>query len=215
MMKLISVNLAKEVTVNPIKGATGHYKVPSAEPVYIGYEGVNQDTIIDTRHHGGADQAVYVYGTLDYDWWSDQLGAQIAGGVFGDNMTIEGLSSAMLSVGDRLQVGDVLLEVTAPRIPCATFAARMNDPAFVKKFTQAGRWGGYCRVIQAGYVQAGDSVGLTPYTDGERITIHELALADLRKNTLLEDELRRLLDAPISIRMRNSFEKRLFKQMGE
>jgi MOSC domain-containing protein YiiM len=213
-MKLMSINLAKEVTIHPVKGATGHYKSPAMEAVFIGVDGVQNDTIIDTRHHGGSDQAVYVYGTVDYDWWSERLETQLSGGVFGDNMTIEGLESAMLAVGDRLQVGTVLLEVTAPRIPCATFSARMNDSMFVKKFVDAGRWGGYCRVLQTGYVQAGDPVTLTPYTAGERITIDELAKADLRKNSLLEDELRRLLDVPISIRRRLSFEKRLAKQMG-
>lgn len=214
MMKLISVNVAKKPTVDPRKGPTGIYKLPSDEAVYIGVGGVENDTIIDTKHHGGIDQAVYVYGALDYRWWSGELGQPITGGMFGDNMTIEGLESAMLSVGDRLQVGEVLLEVTAPRIPCATLSARMNDPAFVRKFVQAERWGGYCRVIEAGFVSAGDHVTLIPYAVGERITIDELAKADLRKNSLLEDELRRFLDAPISIRMRESFEKRLMKQMG-
>lgn len=210
-MRLTSVNLAKVPTIDPKVGATGIYKSPADEPVFIGSEGLKGDTIIDTKHHGGADQAVYVYGSLDYDWWSAQLGKPLLGGTFGDNMTIDGLESAMLGVGDRLQVGEVVLEVTAPRIPCATFSARMGDPLFVKKFADAGRWGGYCRVIQSGYVQVGDDVNLTPYIAGERITIHEVAQADLRKNRLTEHELRRLLNAPISIRSRLSFEKRLLK----
>ena len=99
------------------------------------------------KHHGGPDQAVYVYLSEDYDWWSKTLGRPIAPGTFGDNITISGLTSADLAIGDRLIAGDVVIEVTTPRIPCNTLAARMGDPGFVKAYRDAGRPGAYCRVI--------------------------------------------------------------------
>jgi MOSC domain-containing protein YiiM len=87
---------------------------------------------------------VYVYGTPDYAWWSETLGRELAPGTFGENLTVSGLESAGLRIGDRLQIGTVGCRVTAPRIPCVTLAVRMEDPAFVKRFRQAERPGVYC-----------------------------------------------------------------------
>ena len=87
----------------------------------------------------------------------------IAPGTFGDNLTISGITSADLAIGDRLIAGDVVLEVTAPRIPCGTLAARMDDPGFVKAYRDAARPGAYCRVIKEGEVRAGMDVIHQPY----------------------------------------------------
>ena len=39
-------------------------------------------------------------------------------GVMGENLTTEGLLETELWVGDRLEIGELLLEVTEPRAPC-------------------------------------------------------------------------------------------------
>jgi C-terminal processing protease CtpA/Prc len=65
-----------------------------------------------------------------------------------------------IRVGDRLTLGDVLLELTAPRIPCGTLATRMGDPQFVKRFRHAERCGAYARVLRRGTVQSGLTVTL-------------------------------------------------------
>ena len=88
--------------------------------------------ICDKKSHGGPDQAIYVYGGADYEWWSQELGKEISPGTFGENLTISELQSAHFNVGDYLHINDVILQVTAPRIPCGTFATRMDDPQWVK-----------------------------------------------------------------------------------
>ena len=100
--------------------------------------GLESDTICDTENHGGVDQAVYVYGVPDYDWWAEALAKPLQPGTFGENLTVSDLESAGLQVGDRLEVGTVVLEVTSPRVPCVTLAARMEDPTFVKRFRAGG-----------------------------------------------------------------------------
>ncbi|MCX7802971.1 MAG: MOSC domain-containing protein, partial [Meiothermus ruber] len=110
------------------------------------------------EHHGGPDQAVYVYSAQDYDWWMEQLGEALLPGTFGENLTFSSFGAEPVRIGDRFRVGEVLLEITAPRIPCSTLAARMNDLEFVKKFRQAARPGFYARVLEAGRVQQGDPV---------------------------------------------------------
>lgn len=129
-MKLISVNVGEKRTIRKAKasGETGIYKVPAREPVRVTRDGLAGDEISDKVNHGGPDQAVYVYGVPDYEWWSYELGREFAPGTFGENLTISGLESARFSIGDRLRVGSVVLEVTAPRIPCVTLAARMGSP---------------------------------------------------------------------------------------
>jgi MOSC domain-containing protein YiiM len=149
-MHLASVNVGR---ARPFQakavGQTGIFKEAVSEPVSIGALGLAGDAICDVENHGGPDQAVYVFGVPDYEWWSRELGLDLAPGTFGENLTITDLESAELLIGDRLYVGpQVILEVTAPRIPCVTLARRMNDPRFLVRFRAATRPGVYCRVIQ-------------------------------------------------------------------
>ena len=213
-MYLISVNVGQERSIQIGKQAeqTGIYKVPASGPVAITTLGVAGDAVMDVDNHGGPDQAVYVYGAADYAWWSAELGVELEPGTFGDNLTITNLESTALNIGDLLYVGAVALQVTAPRIPCATFAARMGDPAFVKRFRAAERPGVYCRVLKAGHVQAGDPVTVERYT-GATIAVLEMFLG-FYDNALSAATLRRHLAAPIAVRARADIEKRLQKLGG-
>ncbi len=206
-MQLISVNIGKAQAIEAKSGQTGIYKRPVQTPVTVGTLGLEQDAICDTENHGGVDQAVYVYGEPDYVWWSQALGQKLHPGTFGENLTVSGLESASLKIGDRFEVGTVGLEVTSPRVPCVTLAARMEDPTFVRRFRQAERPGVYCRVVQTGQVQVGDEVTLHPY-EGETISAAEM-FRDFYKPKLDEATLRRHLAAPISERDRAEQEAEL------
>ncbi len=213
-MQLISINIGHARVIRNAKasGTTGIYKSPVDLPVEITALGLAGDVICDSANHGGVDQAVYVYGTADYAWWSAELERDLASGTFGENLTISELESAQLSIGDRLHVGSVILEVTAPRIPCATLAARMGDPAFVKRFRYAERPGLYCRVIHEGVVQVGDPVRLERYV-GETILAIEM-FRDYYANDLDEAAIRRQLAAPIAVRARADIVERLEKRLA-
>ncbi|HLK61607.1 MAG TPA: MOSC domain-containing protein [Chthonomonadaceae bacterium] len=208
-MQLISVNRGQERAMDNGKpsGKTGIYKLPLEGPVPITTNGLKGDVISDKRNHGGPDQALYVYGMPDYAWWSAELQSDLSPGTFGENLTITELESASLRIGDRLVIGSVTLEVTSPRIPCITLARRMEDDAFVKRFTKAERPGVYCRVLQAGSVQVGDTVFLERCSS-ETVTVIEL-MRDFYKPKLTEAAIRRFLAAPIAIRARQHKEKQL------
>lgn len=153
-MRLLSVNLAQprqhQVVGKP--ETTGIYKVPQPGAVHVGKLGLLHDHIADVKHHGGPDQAVYLYSAQDYEWWAEQLGRALEPGTLGENLTPSSFGSETVRAGDRYRVGEVVLEVTWPRIPCATLSARMGDTKFVKKFRQARRpaftpvcsWRGRC-----------------------------------------------------------------------
>ena len=185
-------------------------RAEEAKEIRVGILGLEGDFIASEKHHGGPDQAVYLYGGADYAWWAGELGHPLDPGTFGENLTVAGLESAGCAIGDRLRVGSALLEVTAPRIPCTTFATRMGDPGFVKRFRDAGRPGVYCRVLQEGTVRAGDEVHVEPYA-GERTTLLEL-YRDHYEKTADEATLKRFLRAPVASRLRMYLEERLEKQ---
>ena len=214
-MKLLSVNIGTEGTVQRKlhKEKTGIFKLPVADAVKVGKLGLKDDVIVSTKHHGGPDQAVYVYGDADYDWWRNELGVNLLPGTFGENLTISELESADFAIGDLLHVGEVTLQVTAPRIPCKTFAARMEDPQFVKKFRYAERPGLYCRVLKEGMVQEGDEVHVEKYAE-ETVTLLDL-YRDVYETDMSEADIRRFLAAPIAIRARVEKEAQLAKVLGE
>lgn len=201
-MKILSINVgqARKIIRKNIARVTGIYKQPTNGPVEITTLGLVNDVIADKKHHGGPDQALYLYGQTDYDWWAEQLGRELLPGTFGENLTISELESTAFNIGDKLLVGEVILQVTSPRLPCATLSARMEDPQFVKKFKAAERPGLYCRVLQAGQIEPGDTVTI------ERFQEDTVSLLEMYRDAYNPDKseagLRRFLAAPIDERSR-------------
>ena len=206
-MQLMSVNIG-ELRILQRKDRleqTGIFKVPVETAVKVTTLGLEDDVIVSKKHHGGPDQAVYVYGWTDYECWSNELKQDLAPGTFGENLTIRELERARFNIGDHLHIGGVILQVTAPRIPCRTFAARIGDPRWVKRFRHAERPGLYCRVLQEGLVKHGEVVSVEKYA-GNTISILEM-YREYYNSDKSEETLRRHLNAPIAIRARKELEK--------
>jgi MOSC domain-containing protein YiiM len=207
-MQLESINVGRLETIdhNGRSFSTGICKYPVNGSVRIEEAGVCDDVISDVLNHGGADQAIYVYSADDYDWWASQTERDLFPGLFGENLTIRGMPPDM-NVGDRLLIGEAVLEATAPRIPCSTFAAKMQDSGFGLTFRKAERPGVYFRVLNGGDVSAGDNVTLVA-EPSNAVSILEL----FRFNYLLshdEETLKRYLEAPVAVRFRNKIESKL------
>jgi MOSC domain-containing protein YiiM len=207
MGKLIAVSVGKPRPIPGVKAKTGIYKEPVTGPVAIGTLGIADDAVMDSKHHGGPDQAIYVYFQDDYDWWAGELGYAPQPGLFGENLTIAGTTSAATAIGDRFAIGDVLLEVSYHRTPCLTFSAKMGDRTWARRFHRANRPGAYCRVLQAGSVAAGAEVAITPFA-GERVTVSELMAFDGSKDVPVEF-IRRAVATPIREKTRFKYETRL------
>lgn len=205
-MRLLSVNVGQAESIERGNETvqTAIFKRPVSNPVFVGELGLDGDDQVSQQHHGGPDQAVYVYSDVDYAWWAGELSAPPVAGSFGENLTLSNFGAQALYIGDRWQIGKVLLQVTAPRIPCATFAARMGDPEFVKKFKQAERPGAYTRVLRTGHVQAGQDV---VYQRGRsEVTVLEVFRLYYEKSPSRET-IARVLSAPIAIRGRRAYEE--------
>jgi MOSC domain-containing protein YiiM len=210
-MRVSSVNIAAapfRLKVGSRMTSTGIDKQPVTGPVEIGPLGLQGDTISSKKHHGGPDQAVYVYGEVDYAWWAGELGYPLEPAAFGENLTVAGLSTGEALIGDRVHVGSaVVLEVTSGRIPCNTLRARMGIRGFTRRFHEAGRPGLYCRVLSTGPVQPGDAVR---YERARGETIGVLEFIDLfYERAPTRERLQRALAAPICERGRETTERQL------
>jgi MOSC domain-containing protein YiiM len=204
MAQLVSINAGTARPLGPKDKLTGIFKQPLGREVEIGPLGIAGDAIIDRKHHGGPDQALYLYLQSDYDWWAAELGQALAPGTFGENLTISGLESEQLSVGDRLRLGSVLLEITSHREPCNTFAMRMGDAGWVRRFHRARRPGAYCRVLETGFIAPGMAVEHLPYA-GETVRLGELV--DTDGNRAPDPALlRRAIAAPLHFKLKAKFE---------
>jgi MOSC domain-containing protein YiiM len=202
-MKILAVCTGNAENLPGKSYKTGINKHPVNGVVLIDAEGVVGDAVCNRKYHGGVDQAVYVEGSVTLDWWSKELGRVVEPGTFGENIVIEGLDNAVVAVGDRFIAGDLVLEVTSARIPCATFAAKMGDPKFAKRYFKAGRPGIYCRVARAGTAIAGVEVKYEPFC-GAKVTMPEMMETFGRK--LSDHDRARYLAAPIHHKLRQELE---------
>jgi MOSC domain-containing protein YiiM len=202
MASVLAVNLAHP-RPNPDKGQflTGIDKRPTDRPVAVrapgpmgGGEGSGLvgDFIGDSKVHGGDDQAVYAYAREDLDLWQRELERDLGNGMFGENVTTEGLDVTGARIGERWQVGSdgLVLEVSRPRVPCRTFADWLAMKGWVKTFTRAATPGAYLRVIAPGTMRGGDSIVVVDRPD------HDVTIGLVfRAMTLQAELLPRLLEA--------------------
>lgn len=207
MVRLVSVNIGQARHIPGYGPLTGICKEPVFGPVSIGQQGLSGDAILDRVHHGGLDQAIYIYFEEDYAFWAGEMTQLPIPGLFGENLTLAGSTSAATAIGDRFILGDCVLEVSYHRTPCMTFAARMGDPRWVRRFHRANRPGAYCRVLSPGPVEAGMAISIVPY-QGERISVSELMAYDGVRDIPL-DFMRRAITTPIREKTRFAFETRL------
>lgn len=159
-MRVVSLNVGKPKLVarNGRTVLTGIFKTPVKTPLTLRLENFEGDAQADLTVHGGPDKAVYAYPVEHYAGWQAQLGRDLEYGVFGENLTTEGLIEDEVHIGDEFRVGAARLVVTQPRMPCYKLGIRFDDPTMVKTFLQAGRPGIYFGVRQEGVVGPGDTI---------------------------------------------------------
>lgn len=153
-------------------GVTAIDKRPVEGRVKVRPLGLYADIQADRKDHGGPDQAVYAYAQEDADFWSAELDRPVQPGLFGENLRVRGLDVNGAVIGERWRIGSALLEVTQPRVPCQTFARRLGEQRWVRRFTQANRTGAYLRVVENGEIGAGDTVEIVQ-TPVHGVTIEE------------------------------------------
>jgi MOSC domain-containing protein YiiM len=154
---------------------------------------VDGDDQADRSVHGGPDKAVYAYSIEETRLWEAELGRELGTAPFGENLTTEGIEVSGALIGERWQVGTVLLEVVQPRLPCFKLGLRMGDPSFVRRFAQASRPGAYLRILEGGELGAGDQIEV----DIAALPVHGVTMRIVSDAILLDHALmRQVLEAP-------------------
>ncbi len=174
--KLISVNVAmpRDVEWKGRTVTTGIFKEPVDGRVTVQPLSVDGDGQADLSVHGGPSKAVYVYPAEHYTSWRDELdGMDLPWGMFGENFTTEGLLEDTVRIGDRFSIGTTTVQVTEPRVPCYKLAVRFGRVDIVRLFKQSGRTGFYLRVLEEGFVEAGDPIDLLSQDPGE-VTVADI-----------------------------------------
>jgi MOSC domain-containing protein YiiM len=181
-MKVISVNvgLPREVTWRGKTVKTGIFKEPVNGHVILRRLNLEGDAQADLSVHGGPKKAVYVYPAEHYEFWRGELAdVDLTWGIFGENLTTEGLLEGDVRTGDRLRIGSTEVEVTQPRLPCFKLGIRFGRRDMPKLFLAGGRPGFYCAVLKEGEVAPGDEVELLA-RDENQPTVLELFRAELK-----------------------------------
>ncbi len=126
---LLSIQVAKPVAVRHMdrEVLTGIFKLLVLQPVMVRRLNIDGDEQADLTVHGGVDKAVYCYATEHYSKWPEELKRKLPHGTFGENLTVTGLLEDELHAGDVLEVGDAVLQVSQPRLPCYKLGIKMGD----------------------------------------------------------------------------------------
>jgi len=162
-MKVVSVNIG---TKQPMQWRgktvmTGIFKYPVEQSIFLGKSDVKGDEVIDRKYHGGEFKACYIYSADHYSFWKEKYPQlKFEYGMFGENITVEGMQEDDICLGDVYQLGAAKVEVTQPREPCFKLGARFDTQKILKQFINAPYPGSYLKVIEEGEVAAGDQLKL-------------------------------------------------------
>jgi MOSC domain-containing protein YiiM len=188
----VNVGLPREVVWRGETVETSIFKEPVTGRVAVRALNLDGDRQADLSVHGGPDKAVYVYPAEHYGYWRSTLAHDVPWGMFGENLTVEGLPlEDAIAIGDRLRIGSAEFTVVQPRLPCFKLGIRFGDPLMVRKFLQSGRSGYYLRVTAAGELGVGDEIAVFDRHPG-RVSVAEVTRVFTRARDDV-DALHRLL----------------------
>jgi MOSC domain-containing protein YiiM len=176
-MKVVSLNVAvpRTVTWKGHEVRTGIFKEPVAGPVMMRRLNLDGDRQADLTVHGGPTKAVYAYPSEHYPLWKSELpGMELPWGMFGENLTTDGLREDKVHIGDKFRIGEAIVMVTQPRTPCYKLALKFQRDDMLKRMLQNGRSGFYFAVVEQGMIEAGDAVELV-HEDAEKISVAEIS----------------------------------------
>lgn len=141
--------------------SSGFFKESVEESVALGREGLDGDAQADRKHHGGPDKAVCAYPAVHFDYWRREIGQpELGAGAFGENFTLGSVAEDEVCIGDIIEAGSALLQISQPRQPCWKLARRWRVKDLPLRVERTGFTGWYFRVIEEGKVTPGATLHL-------------------------------------------------------
>jgi len=213
-MKILSINISlpKKITFNKKILNTSIFKKPVNEKVNIKKAGIEGDKQADLKSHGGVNKAVYAYSYKHYKYWGELLKKDFSNdyGLIGENLTIDDFDEKEFFIGDELQISNVILKITQPRIPCYKLGIKMNEKDFVNFFINYGHLGMYMKVIKSGFIEKGDNIKLIR-RNKDTMTIYEISKLIFDKNDNVEKMKKALQIDCLSEEIKTRFNTRLVR----
>jgi MOSC domain-containing protein YiiM len=155
----VNVGLPRLVEYNGEIISTGIFKDSVGGQIKVNELNLEGDAQADLTVHGGYYKAVYIYPSEHYDFWREELPEMnLPFGIFGENLTTEGILEKDVNVGDRLSIGTAEFAVTLPRLPCFKLGIRFNRTDIIRRFAKSGRSGFYLAIEKPGELKAGDAI---------------------------------------------------------
>jgi MOSC domain-containing protein YiiM len=210
-MTVVSVNVGtpKQVRVREGTVLTSIFKSPVEGRVGVRRHNIDGDRQADLTVHGGPYKAVYCYPEEHYRFWSEELPEMtLMPGMFGENLTTQGLSEEEVYIGEQLRVGSAVLEVTQPRMPCFKLGIRFGRADMVKRFWQSGRSGVYFSVVEEGDVASGDLIERTGRVE------NGISVADVVRLYRGDEKSSELLDRALRSSLSGSWKQELWERRG-
>ena len=150
---------------------------------------VLKDTVIDREHHAGINKACYLFPSDHYPYWKGMYPElNWDWGMFGENLTVEGLDESIMRIGDIYKIGNAIVQVSQPREPCYKLGVRFGNAKILKEFIDYGSSGTYVRILEEGEVKNGDELILQEKSENT-LTVKEcfqIILAKQKDPVLLQ-----------------------------
>ncbi len=184
-MRVLSVNVGKPrcIQAGDATVLTGIFKSPVEGRVAARGYNLEGDRQADLTVHGGPWKAVYLYPSEHYPHWTQELpGMELPFGVFGENLTTEGITEESAHIGDQFRIGSTILQVSQPRMPCFKLALRFRRADMVKKFWKSGLSGIYFSIAHEGELGRGDAIEQV-LADPDQVTVAEVVRLFKRETT--------------------------------
>ncbi len=189
------------------KFRSGIFKEPVAGKIFLNAGGLDGDGSADLVHHRGTDKALCVYPMEHFPYWSEVWSRDLPFGVFGENLTLEGLVETGIHIGDRFQIGEAEVECSQPRQPCFKLNKVFGSSDMAPHVQEKGFTGYYLRVVKTGYIQAGDTLKRV-HSDPQEISIDDCNQVMYHDKDNL-DRLQRVLHHPL---LSESWKKPLYNR---
>jgi len=213
-VRIVSVNvgLPREVAWKGRSVVTGIFKQPVADRIVMRTLNLDGDRQADLTVHGGPSKAVYAYPAEHYAYWRQELPEMdLPWGMFGENLTTQGLLEGEVSIGDRFLLGQAEAMVTEPRMPCYKLGLKFGRDDIIKRFLASRRTGFYFAVVKEGDVGVGDLIQHIG-RDAHGVTVRDITNLYAGKRGNLEMLRRAVQVEALPWSWRTYFQARIRKQ---
>lgn len=193
--KILSLNSSEPTTVEwegkSVLSSIVRRPVPG--PLVVHRDHIEGNSYGVPKIHGVEHSVLYAYGLASAREFARRIGLDdYAPGLLGENVTLDALDEAKISVGDIFEFGEVLAQAVYPRIPCNRINFRLQRADAQKAMQDCGRSGIYFRVLRPGKIFRDSRVKLTEPTP-HRFPIYDLYQSMLDKRPFNTEEMRRAL----------------------